>query len=127
MIIKIILVGLCVCVLCVVLKQYSSSFVVLAEVCFAAIVAVVIFNKASEAFNRFYEIYSLNSVSDKLFKCLIKGALVCIITKIACDISSDSGNKTVSDIIELSGRVVLLALAMPFIESIIKTAVSFAL
>lgn len=99
----------------------------LVELGFAALIITVILQKSTEVFEEFYSIYNLNSVSDKLFKCLIKGALVCVVTKIACDISCDSGNKTVSDIIEISGRVVLLSIAMPFIKSVIETAISFAI
>lgn len=127
MIFKIIFMGLCVCILSVILRQYQSGFVIVLEIFFAATVILTVLDKASESINGIIDAFVPDSTSEKIFGCLLKGALVCISSKLACDFSKENGNLLVADIIEFSGRVMLLIIAFPFVESIIKTAMGFVL
>lgn len=122
---KIILLGLCVSIVSVFIRQYQHSFVIIVELAFAAVVLVLIADKALDTVGKLFEIFNTDYNFEKVFSSIFKGALVCISTKLACDVSKDSGNTVVADIIEFSGRIMLLIIAFPFIESVIKTAVSF--
>lgn len=126
MIFKIIFMGICVCILSVILKQYQPSFVIILELAFAVIVILIIYDEASQSIKSILEIFNSDGTSEKIFSCLLKGALVCIATKLACDVSKENGNLLIADIIEISGRIMLLIISFPFIESIINTALSFA-
>ena len=118
--------GICVCILSVVLKQFQNPFVIILELTFAVTVIVMISDEASQSIKNIFEIFNSDGTSEKIFSCLLKGALVCIATKLACDVSKENGNLLVADIIEISGRIMLLIISFPFVESIIKTALSFA-
>lgn len=126
MIIKIALFGICVCILNALLRQYNKGFVVFVEIAFVCIVVLLIFGDAVKDIRSLVDLYTQNSLQNKIIICLVKGAIICILTKLACDISYESGNILVGDIIELSGRILLIVISLPFMESVVKTAISFA-
>lgn len=126
MIIKIALSGICVCILTAILQQYNKSFVIFIEIIFVCIVVSLITDDIVKGVSSLVGLFSHNALNNKILICLVKGAVICILTKLACDISYESGNILVGDIIELSGRVILIIISLPFMESIVKTALSFA-
>lgn len=126
MIVKIVLSGICVCIINAVLRQYNKSFVIFTELIFVAAVMTYILSDALSGLKSLTDLFTLNSSENKILLCLIKGSVICVLTKLACDISYESGNVIVGDIIELSGRIILLVISLPFIESVVKTAISFA-
>ncbi len=126
MIVKIALCGICVCIINVLLRQYNKSFVIFAELIFLGAVVSLIMNDAADGVRRLTDLFTLSTSQSKIIVCLLKGAVICIVTKLACDVSYESGNIIVGDIIELAGRIILLVISLPFIESVVKTAVAFA-
>ena len=127
MIIKIISLALCVCVLNIILKDTHKTFALFINICFAIIVALFLLDYTAEFIDKIKDLFSVNSSSGKMFNCLFKGALICVLTKISADICKESGNTVISDIVDIAGRVVLLLIALPFVESIVKTATAFIL
>lgn len=127
MLIKIIMLGLCVCVINIVLRDTQRAFVLLISICYVAIVALIILGYTSEFIIGMKDLFSITSSSGKIFTSLLKGAMICVLTKISADICKESGNVVVSDIVDIAGRVMLLIIAFPFIESIVKTATAFIL
>lgn len=127
MIIKVVLIGLCVCVLNVILRQMQSTFVLIINISYIVLVAFLIFDSAADVINDISDIFGNMSAMSKIFQCLYKGALICILTKISSDVCKESGNTVVSDIIDISGRIMLLIITYPFIVSVIKIATAFAL
>ena len=125
MIIKIVFIGICVCILNLMLRQYKSAFTVIVNAIFAISVIILIFDSAADAVNTLKDLLNITSSSGKMITCLYKCAAVCILSKLATDICKESGNSSVGDIIDFAGRIMLLIMAMPFIETIIKTAGAF--
>lgn len=126
MVVKVALCGICVCIINVLLRQYNKSFVIFAELIFVGAVVSLIMNDAADGVRRLTDLFTLSTSQSKIIVCLLKGAVICIVTKLACDVSYESGNIIVGDIIELAGRIILLVISLPFIESVVKTAVAFA-
>lgn len=110
----------------VLLKQYNKSLVILLELAFTAVVLVMIIDDASDSVSDLIDIFSLTEPVREIYKALFKGALICIISTLAGDMAKESGNILIGDVIELGGRIMLLVISIPFIESVIKTAISFA-
>ena len=125
MIIKIIIMGICVCILNILLNQHQRVFTTIINVVFVIGVILLIFDSAVDTVRSLNDLLNINSSSSKMLTCLYKGAAVCILSKLATDICKESGNQSVGDIIDFAGRIMLLVIAMPFIESIIKTATAF--
>lgn len=125
MIIKVILLGICVCLLNIFFRQTQGTFVIVMNLCFVAMAGLMLMDYAFEIVRDIRELLVFSSSAEKMFSCLYKGAIVCVLSKISSDICKDSGNIVVSEIIDLSGRIMLVMIAFPFIESITKTAASF--
>ncbi len=125
MIIKIVCLGICVSILSVILSEYQKSFVLPVQIVFASIIIAMIYGEAKDSVDSILSLFNFEDVTNKILICLLKGALICVSTKLAEDFCKESGNTFVASIIELAGRIMLLVIALPFCESIIKTALSF--
>ena len=125
MVTKIIILGFCVSIISIILKQYQYTFSVVVNVIFVISVALLIFESAADSFRSIYDLLDKSSSSGRMLTGLCKAAAVCLTTGIASDITKESGNTAISDMIDLGGRVMLLIISLPYIESIIKTATAF--
>ena len=125
MVIKIVLLGICVSLINLFLNQYQKSFVTIVNIVYIVIVVLMVIDNILDAVQSITDLLSVSSGVNKMFICLYKSAGICILTKIASDICKESGNTVVSDMIDFGGRISLLVISLPFIESIIKTAAAF--
>lgn len=57
------------------------------------------------------------------FTMLIRALGICITSQIAADICRDSGSNSLANIVELAGRLLILALTVPLLQSIAQLAV----
>ncbi|MFI3142143.1 MAG: stage III sporulation AC/AD family protein [Clostridia bacterium] len=126
MILQIISLGLIVAILSSILKQYNQQYVILLEIGTACIVAVYVFNLCVDELSYVFDYLENDSTATELFEILLKGTIICIVTKLAADICKENGNMLISDIIELCGRIVIVLLSLPLLESVIKIAISYA-
>ena len=125
MIIRIAILGICVCLLSVILKEYAKEVVLPLQLSFIAVVIAVIFDNIRDISSDFLSFIGNSEIGLSIFYSLLKGAFICVVTKIACDVADDSGNRVVAGIIDIAGRLLLISLGFPYIESVIKTATSF--
>ena len=125
MIIKIAAVGIVVCITAVLLKNLRGEAVLLLEMAFAVITVIFLADKLFDASEKLRSFLGESETERVIFSALLKGALICLITKLSSDTAIDSGNRLVADIIDFSGRVLLLTIAFPFFESVIETATAF--
>ena len=54
---------------------------------------------------------------------LIKALGICVTTQLAADICRDSGSASLANIVEMGGRLLVLALTLPLLKSIAELAV----
>ena len=125
MIIKLAFLGICVCILSVLLKSWMKEAVLPLQLSFAVITIALIYDNIKDLTEELRYYIGDSEIGTMVFSALLKGALICVVTKLACDIANDSGNSTIANIIDLAGRIMLLSIGFPFVESVIKTATSF--
>ena len=125
MFIKIIVLGILVCVINLMLRQHQKVFVLPINIVYIIAVLLLIFESFSDNLQDITDLFSVSGVLDKAVTCLYKSAVICILTKFSVDLCKESGNSVVSDMIDIGGRIIMLSLAFPFIKSIIKTASAF--
>ena len=125
MIIKIAVMGICVCVITSVMKSFFKEAVLPIELAFAVIAAAVVVDKIKDTAEKLWDFFGATQTEEASFSALLKGALICIVSSFASDTAKDSGNSLVADIIDFSGRILLLTVGFPFFESVIKTALNF--
>ncbi|MBR6567397.1 MAG: stage III sporulation AC/AD family protein [Clostridia bacterium] len=78
-----------------------------------------------ENFSYISEITDQIKYGEEIFSSAIKGAGICLITNFSSDLCKENGNRLIADVIEFTGRIMLLFIAVPYIETIIKTAFAF--
>ena len=61
--------------------------------------------------------------ANNAFSMLVRALGICITTQIAADICRDSGSASLANIVELGGRLLILALTLPLLRSIAGLAV----
>lgn len=110
----------------VLLKKHCREILPFFEI--AVVIAAVIILADADPLknNSLVKLISRYSQVSEAFRVIVKGAAVTVLTKLACDICRESGNALMADIVELGGRLMLITLAVPFIEKIFETALSFA-
>jgi len=57
------------------------------------------------------------------FTMLVRALGICITTQIAADVCRDSGFAALTNVVELGGRLLILALTLPLLQSIAQLAV----
>jgi len=57
------------------------------------------------------------------FSMLVKALGICVTTQLAADICRDSGSNALANIVELAGRLLVLALTLPLLKGIAELAV----
>lgn len=125
MIIKVSLLGICVCVVSVLLKGWLKEAVLPLQISFSILTLAALFKSIKDITDGLWGYIGDSEYGSAVFPTLLKGALICTVAKLASDAAKDSGNGLVADIIDLTGRIMLLSLGFPFIENVIKTAASF--
>lgn len=126
MLIRIILIGLVLCLLNIFLKKQMSEFVLPVEIVFLALAASVCIGHLKEIFSGLSEIFSGTEYGEEIFSSVIKGTGICLLTRFSSDICEENGNKLIADVIEFTGRILLAVIAAPYIELIMKIALAFA-
>ncbi len=125
MLLKVVFAGLAVCLVNIFLKNKMSEFVLPTEIVFLAVSAALLIEYFKGIFLGLSEVVGKTEYGDEIFTSAVKGAAICLITKFSADICAESGNKLVADVIELTGRIMLTVIALPYIESIISIALAF--
>lgn len=125
MLVKIIALGLTGTFLAVILKKYNKELLPFLELVIAFMAVFLLKEFFSGQDNALKELFSLYSQGEEFFHCLFKGAVITVLTRLASEVCKESGNGLMGDIIELGGRVMLIALSLPFITETAKTALSF--
>ncbi len=125
MFIKIIFTGLLLCIISIFLKKQLNEFVLPTEIVFLALATALAVECLRENFSYLSEIISQVKYGEEVFSSAVKGAGICLITKFSSDICNENGNRLIADVIEFTGRIMLLVIAMPYIESVMKTAFAF--
>lgn len=125
MFIKIIFSGLSLCIISIFLKKQLSEFVLPAEIVFLALATALAVESLRDSFSYLSAVTDEIKYGEEIFSSALKGAGVCLVTKFSADISDENGNRLIADVIEFTGRIMLLVIAVPYIESIIKTAFAF--
>lgn len=125
MLYKIVLTGIIVCFLNIFIKKHLSEVVLPIEIVFLSLAVVLLIDTAGEIFGKVSHFFNEIEYGEEIFSSVIKGMGICLLTKFSADICTENGNKLVADVIEFSGRIMLAAIALPYIETIIGIALAF--
>ncbi len=114
--------GFCIAgaVLAVLLKQYckEQSMILSLGVCvivFAGAVSVL-----SPVLDRLEVLFTQSGLDESYISLVFKATAICFITQITSDLCRDSGESAIASALELWGRVSIMLMSVPLIESIVE-------
>ncbi len=125
MFVKILVLAVAGVVLTVILKKHCRELLPFFEIALVIGAVVIVSDSGIIRKSGIEKIISAYSQSGEIFTVLFKGAAVTVLTRLACDVCRESGNSLIADVVELGGRIMLIVLAMPFIEKVTDIALSF--
>lgn len=119
--------GFCIAgaVFAVLLKQYckEQSMLVSTGICimvFAGAVSVI-----SPILERLSMLFMQSGLSEGYIEIVFKSIAICFITQITSDLCRDSGESAIASAMELWGRVSIMIMSVPLIESIVNNIIEF--
>ena len=83
MFIKIIILGIIVCIINLLLKQHQSIFILPVNIIYITIVITLLFNELTDSLLDVAQLFQVSKTVSKVLICLYKSALICILSKIA--------------------------------------------
>lgn len=125
MLIKTVTLALTGTLITVILKKHCRELVPFFEI--AVLIAALLMLGDLQPFGKsgLGKLFSAYSQGNEVFSAIFKAATVTVLTRLASDMCRESGNGLMGDIVELGGRLMLVMLALPFIEKVTEIALSF--
>lgn len=125
MLIKIIGLAVIAALITVILKKHCKELVPFFEL--AVLIAVVLLIADGQLIKSggLEKLFSLYARENEVFSAIFKAAAITVLSRLASDLCKENGNTLMGDIVELAGRIMLTVLALPFIEKVTETALSF--
>ncbi len=124
--IKIFAVTVIASVISVILKKLSEEFLLPFRILVACILLIIVFKEGKSYITAFISLADGFYNELKITSGLIKASFVAVITKLTCDICTETGNSLLGDIVELGGRLMIFVISFPYISDILNVIFSFA-
>lgn len=116
---KIIAIGLITCFAVLIVKPIKSDFALLISVVGGIVILSMVLNCFTSVFNSFSSIVQKTGLNQDIFSLILKIVGIGYLTEFSANLCSDCGNSGLADKMLLGGKVVLLVLSLPIINSIL--------
>ncbi len=107
------------------LKESRPEFVLPLQLGFAVVVCSLVISFALKNVSGVFEKYVGSVIPNNYISVMLKGMLVSIVCTVCASLCRESGNRTLADAVELSGRVLILVFCVPFIKTVLETALMY--
>lgn len=122
-ILKIALTGIVSVLLYALVKQLKPEMAPLTAIGAACIILVAITDSLLDATGALEEMLVLSGLEKQNVSLLIKALGICIVTQFASDICRENSASSIATAVELAGRLGMLMLALPMIETVARIAI----
>jgi hypothetical protein len=122
---KIIFFSVIICVLSIIIKRNCIELYLPFQLGAAVTVLIYILSSTTDEITTFFSFVESLGDGYGIIKALIKASLITVATKLGCDICKENGNILVGDVIELGGKMMILAISVPYLSSAIKISAEF--
>lgn len=125
LILKIAVFAIAAAILSSLLKESRPEYVLPFEISVVVIIVSFVISFALKKFVGLFENTFAGLVDSSFISIMLKGALVCASSSVCASLCRESGNQALGDIVEISGRVIIIMFAIPLIESVVETALMY--
>ena len=121
--IKIIGIGLITSIAVLVVKQVKPEVAILVTITGSIVMLLMLVEMLASVINVFDMLVNKTGLDKKLFSSVLKIIGVGYITEFSANICADAGSKSIADKILLSGKIIILVLALPIITSLVDIVI----
>lgn len=104
----------------VLLKQYKPEYAFGVSLAAGAAIIIFVMFKLGDIIGSVEEFVSLAGISNEHYKIMLRCLGVCMITKITSETCKDCGQGSISTKIDMAGKIIILAIAMPLFSEIMS-------
>ena len=121
--IKIILIALAAVVLALFLKQFKPEFAVFISIVAGMIIFLGVVPYLFEVFDLIYEFANKSGLDSAYITPVIKIIGITYVTGYSCELCRDAGFGALAAKLEMAGKVIALALALPIVRALFDTLI----
>lgn len=103
----------------VLLKQYCREQAVLSTIAVCVMIIAAVLCSIAPVIEKLEYLFSQTELDNEHLRSLLKAVGICYMTGIAADICRDSGEQALASAAELWGRISLVLLTLPMIDSLL--------
>jgi stage III sporulation protein AD len=121
--VKIIGIGLITSLSAIIVKQIKPEVAILITISGSIIIILMLMESLVSMINVFDMLIKKTNIDRQLFASVLKIIGVGYLTEFSANICQDTGNSSIADKIMLSGKVIILILALPIITALVDIIV----
>lgn len=125
-IIKIILIGIVTSITSIILKQIKPELSILVVISGGLVILISLADMLTSVLAGFTNLVDSTGINKSLFSCILKIIGIGYLSEFGANVCADSGNSSLADKILLGGKIAILIVSMPIINSLINVVVSLA-
>lgn len=115
---------LCGALLSAVLRTQRPELAVCLSLLAGALAVGMLLGQITPLLTALRRMFALGGMGDSQLEVVLRGAGICLVTQLAADTCRDAGDTALANKAELTGRVLLLLLAVPLYEQILALIVN---
>ncbi len=120
-ILKIILIGIITCIATIVLKQFKPELAIIVSLAGGLVILLSLINHIGKIVGNFSFIASQTNINMSLFTNILKIVGVGYLCEFGANVCIDTGNNSIADKVLLGGKIIILCLAFPIINTMLST------
>lgn len=122
-VLKIVVLGLTICILLVIIKQVKPELGVAVLIAGSVVMMLLIIKYFSDMYSIFDNIISKTGIDSKLFSIILKIIGIGYLIEFSAGICNDTGNSSIADKVILGGKIIIFIVAMPIITNLLDIVV----
>jgi len=123
--IQIVTLGIIACILYLILKDMNETFAFLLIIITGVIIFILIMNQIGVIIHLINSLGKKANIDGMYLETILKIIGIAYLTEIGANITKDAGLESIATKIELSGKIVILILAIPIITAVIEAILGF--
>ena len=106
--------------LSVMIKKYNPEYSIFISIIAGIFILCMILSEFTPSIQKINELISTSGISSEYAKILFKTLGICFLVQFASDSCNDAGESSLASKIELAGKVLIITMALPLFEQVIK-------
>ncbi len=109
----------------IILKSYRPEYVFLMRIFVVALVFALLIDDISSFISNILSIFSIFNIKTEHINLLLKVTGIAIVAEFICDTLTDSGEKSLSGVVSLSSKLLIIFLSLPILNGLILFCIKF--